>query len=62
MVACDSCESNRQDFPAEIAIHFKGLENVDQPAVLVFPDVSACLKCGDARFVIPEKELRALAR
>jgi hypothetical protein len=61
-VACDSCESNRKDFPAEIAMHFKGLENVDKPAVLVFADVSTCLKCGDARLVIPEKELRELAR
>ena len=60
-MACDSCESNTQQFPAEIAIHFEGKENIDKQAVWVFPRLSICLRCGNARFVVPEKELRALA-
>ncbi len=60
-MACDSCESNRRQFPAEISIHFRGLEKVDKPHVWVFPELSVCLRCGETRFVMPERELHTLS-
>jgi hypothetical protein len=62
-MTCKSCESdNQQKFTTEVAIHFPGLENIDKPAVWVFPDFLICLDCGAAECVIPETELLALAR
>jgi len=43
-------------------MHFPGLENIDKPAVWVFPDVVICLGRGTAEFAIREAELRVLAK
>jgi hypothetical protein len=60
---CKSCGSvNRKKFSAEMGIHFLGLKNIDKPVVWVFPEVVVCLDCGNAEFVIPEAELRQLAK
>lgn len=60
---CKSCGSaNQRKFSAEMAIHFPKLKNIDNPAVWVFPKVVVCLNCGTAEFVIPETELRQLAK
>ena len=57
----NSCESDRQSkFPAEVAIHFKGLEDLKKPIVWVFPELSVCPVCGAAKFTVPEAELRLL--
>jgi len=62
-VHCTSCGSaNVGEFTGEIAIHFPGLKNIDKPAVWVFPKIAVCLDCGTARFVVPETELRLLAK
>ena len=62
-MACKSCGSDRLDtFTAEIALHFPGLEGLDRPHLWVFPQVLVCLNCDDAEFLIPEGELRALAK
>jgi hypothetical protein len=45
-----------------MAIHFPGLRNIGKPIVWVFPEVVVCLDCGTAEFVVPEKELRQLAK
>jgi hypothetical protein len=38
--ACPSCGSvNQRRFPAEMAIHFSGLKNVNKPTVWLFPEV-----------------------
>jgi hypothetical protein len=59
---CKSCWSvNQSKFPAEMAIHFPGLKNIDKPVVWVFPEVVVCLDCGTAEFAVPEAELRQLA-
>jgi hypothetical protein len=59
---CKSCGSfNQSKFAGEIAIHFRGLKNIDKPAVWVFPEVVVCLDCGTAQFTVPETELRQLA-
>ena len=59
--SCRLCQSEDQSsFPAEIALHFRGLKNLGKPIVWVFPDVSVCLNCGTAEFKIPERELQVL--
>ena len=61
-MACKSCGADKQGaFTAEIAIHFPGLKGLDKPHVWVFPQVLVCLNCGNADFLVREKELRALA-
>ena len=50
----------RVSFPAEMAIHFPGLENVNKPTVWVFPEVLVCLDCGVSEFAVPETELCVL--
>jgi hypothetical protein len=45
-----------------MGIHFPGLENIDKPAVWVFPKLVVCLDCGTAEFAVPEEELRQLAK
>ena len=60
---CKSCGSvNQSKFSAEMGIHFLGLNNMDKPVVWVFPEVVVCLDCGTAEFVVPEAELRQLAK
>jgi hypothetical protein len=62
-MSCKSCGSDKQnEFEAEINIHFRGLKGLDQPAILVFPQLVMCLNCGFAEFTVPETELRPLAR
>jgi hypothetical protein len=58
---CKSCGSeNLENYTAEIAIHFRGLKNINKPHVFVFPVVGVCLDCGTAEFAIGEQELRKL--
>jgi hypothetical protein len=55
---CARCQSsNRADFPAEMVLHFSGPANIDNPGVLMFPEVSVCLDCGFSWFVTPDAEL-----
>lgn len=62
-VTCKSCGSDRQSkFTAEIAIHIPGLKGLEKPLVWVFPELLACLNCGNAEFAIPKTELRVLAK
>ena len=56
-----SCSSSNQThFGSEIMIHFSGLQNLDKPAVWVFPKILVCLDCGFAESIIPATELRLL--
>jgi hypothetical protein len=58
---CKVCQSeNQRDLGGEVAIHFRGLKNLDKPTVFVFPDLLVCLNCGFTEFVVPETELRQL--
>ena len=60
---CKSCGSiNQSKFTAEMGIHVRGLKNIDKPVVWIFPELVVCLNCGTAQFVVPETELRQLAR
>jgi hypothetical protein len=62
-LACKSCGSdNLRKFAAEVAIRFPGLKNIDKPLVWLFPELLICLDCGMAAFVVPETDLRVLAK
>jgi len=52
--------NNRRQFPAEINIHFPGMEGLDRPSVWVFPRLQVCLDCGLTQFEIAETQLRRL--
>jgi hypothetical protein len=61
-MACRSCQAeNVTEFGAEISIHFPAPERLDEPPVLVFPNLVVCLRCGFTNFTLPETELRQLA-
>ena len=63
VIPCRSCGSAKQGKSSgEMAIHFPGLKNLDQPIVWVFPKIVVCLDCGTAEFVLSEAELRQLAK
>ena len=58
---CSSCSSTHQaEFTVEMNIHFRGLENIDNPGVLLIPEVKVCLNCGNSRFMTPQGELTQL--
>jgi hypothetical protein len=62
-MACQLCASdNEAEFTSEMNIHFRGLTNIDNPGVMVFPKVLICLDCGGSRFSTPQAELSQLAR
>ena len=62
-MACNYCRTEQQtELPAEVSIHFRGLNNLSKPPVWVYPTVSVCLHCGHAEFAIPENELRQLTQ
>ena len=59
---CRSCSSSdeTQALNGEVALHFPGLDGLTKPIVCVFPEVSVCLNCGFAEFVVPDEQLTAL--
>ena len=61
-MSCVSCLStNEKNFPAEINIHFPGIEGLDKPTVWAFPRLTVCLDCGLVQFKIEDIQLRQLA-
>lgn len=60
---CRSCDSvNQKKFIGEMGIRSPGLKGLDKPTAWVFPELVVCLNCGKAEFVVPEAELRLLAK
>jgi hypothetical protein len=49
-----------KDFSGELAIHVPGLEGLDKPHVLVFPELMVCLNCGVAEFVLSDEQIEQL--
>lgn len=50
-MSCLSCASDHQaEFPAEMIIHYSGLENLDRCGVWVFTNILVCLDCGFSSF------------
>jgi hypothetical protein len=61
-MSCPSCNSDKQrEFTAEINIHVNGIQNIDHPGVLFFPELLLCLNCGFSQFTTPAMELALLA-
>lgn len=55
---CASCGGNNQmEFPAEINIHFHGIETLTKPGVFLFPKLFVCLDCGFTHCTLTEDEL-----
>ncbi len=62
-MSCKSCGSlNQSKFTAEMAIHFPGMKNIDEPVVWVFSELTVCLDCGAAEFTVPKAEVHKLAK
>ena len=62
-MSCASCGSgNQSEFASEMILHFRGLENINDPGVLAFPKVLICLDCGFSQFTASTTELVELAR
>ena len=60
---CKACGSvNQKKFIGEMGIRSPGLNGLDKPIVWVFPELVVCLDCGTTEFVVPEAELRSLAK
>ncbi len=60
-MACGSCGSaNQMKFGTETNIHFSGLLHLENPGILIFPEVAVCLDCGFAYFNLRKSELGAL--
>ena len=58
---CHNCASEQtEEFNAEIAVHFPGLEGLNKPIVWVFPRTRVCMTCGLSVFPVPETQLKVL--
>ena len=61
-MSCLSCgSSNQMEFPAEMLLHFSGLDNLHAPNVLLYPKVLVCRDCGFSQFIATKSELALLA-
>jgi len=61
-VSCRRCNSDRgAELGAEVNIHLAGLSALEEPALLVFPALIACLNCGFVEFNLSQDELTQLA-
>jgi len=60
-MACVSCDSvNVRVYPAELNIHYPGLEGLDRPTVWAFPQLVVCLDCGYTHFTLSDDQVREL--
>jgi len=63
VISCLLCNgANQAEFVAEINIHFRGLEKIDEPGVLLLRKLLVCLDCGFTRFRIPKADLEPLVK
>lgn len=61
-MACRRCASDQcGEFGTEINIHFPGLAGLDKPALLIFPKVQICARCGLVEFTLAEGKLPLIA-
>jgi len=62
-MTCSSCGSMKTtEFTSEINVHFRGLENIDNPGVLVLAKLLVCLDCGFSQFLLTEIQLSLLEK
>ena len=58
---CKQCHAETPTtFCGEVGIHFPGLNGLNKPILLVFPDLVVCLHCGFTEFTVAPKELSVL--
>jgi len=58
---CALCASDNQvESTAEVNFHFHGLQNIENPEILVFAKLWVCLDCGFSRFIIPQTDVALL--
>jgi len=57
-MSCTRCLSLHQtELNSEINLHVRGLPNLGESGIFVFPRVLVCLDCGLSQFIIEEREL-----
>jgi hypothetical protein len=60
---CSSCGfPSLHKFESEISIHFPRLSDMDKRPMVMFEELSVCLKCGKVEFVLPQERLALLAK
>jgi len=58
---CEKCSSgNLRSFKGELAVAFRGVENVHQAPVYVIQDLWVCLECGYTAINFPPAKLEQL--
>jgi hypothetical protein len=58
---CKKCGSEHQaEYGSEINVHSSAGNDLDKEALLVFPKLLVCLKCGFTEFTLSESELPLL--
>jgi hypothetical protein len=58
---CKKCGSEHQaEYGAEINVHSPAYNDLDKQALLLFPKLLVCLKCGFTEFTLSESELPLL--
>ena len=57
------CGSTKEiELESEINFHLSGRLSLSEPGIFVFPNVTACLACGTARFTLREDELNVIVQ
>lgn len=58
---CKKCGSEHQvEYGSEINVHTPARNDLDKQALLLFPKLLVCLKCGFTEFTLSESELPLL--
>jgi len=58
---CKCGSINQRNFIGEMGVRSPGLKGLKKPIVLIFPELTICLDCGRAEFVVPKAELDILS-
>jgi predicted nucleic-acid-binding Zn-ribbon protein len=59
---CRKCGSEQQaEYGSEINVYSPVHDNLDKDALLLFPKLLVCLKCGFTEFTLSESELPLLS-
>ena len=60
---CKKCGSDQlAEYGSEINPHSLGQDDLDKQALLLFPKLTVCLKCGFTEFTLSESELPHLQK
>ena len=61
-MSCTCGEEYKALYISEVCVHPPVAKDLSKPAVMLFPEVTICLKCGFASFSVPKEELRKLEK